>query len=80
MPNAVLVVDMLRGFLEPGYNLYCGDAARSIIPNVRELLKRETEAGSQIGTSAGGSGKPRRPGTERSKMSGSPITHNPSVR
>ena len=48
MPNAVLVVDMLRGFLEPGYNLYCGDAARKIIPNVRELLKRESEAGSQI--------------------------------
>ena len=48
MPNAVLVVDMLRGFLEPGYNLYCGDAARRIISNVRELLKRESEAGSQI--------------------------------
>ena len=48
MPNAVLVVDMLRGFLEPGYNLYCGDDARGIIPNIRELLKREGQAGSQF--------------------------------
>ena len=48
MPNVVLVVDMVRGFLEPGHNLYCGDAAREIIPNVQELLKRETEAGSQV--------------------------------
>ena len=48
MPNVVLVVDMVRGFLEPGHNLYCGDAAREIIPKVQELLKRETEAGSQV--------------------------------
>ncbi len=48
MPNVVLVVDMVRGFLEPGYNLYCGDEAREIIPNVQELLTRETEAGSQV--------------------------------
>ncbi len=48
MPNVVLVVDMVRGFLEQGYNLYCGDGAREIIPNVRELLARETEAGSQV--------------------------------
>lgn len=48
MPNAVLVVDMLRGFLEPGHNLFCGDTARGIIPNVRELLIRESEAGSQL--------------------------------
>ena len=48
MPNAVLVVDMLRGFLEPGYNLYCGDAARGIIPKVRELLQRESGAGSHL--------------------------------
>ena len=34
MPNAVLVVDMVRGFLEPGRNLYCGDDARSIIDPV----------------------------------------------
>ena len=48
MPNAVLVVDMVRGFLEPGYNLYCGDEARSIIGPVRELLRREADTGSAI--------------------------------
>ena len=48
MPNVVLVVDMVRGFLEPGHNLYCGDDARTIIPKVRELVARETEAGSQV--------------------------------
>ena len=47
MPNVVLIVDMVRGFLEPGHNLYCGDDSRKIIPNVLELLKRELEAGSQ---------------------------------
>ena len=40
MANAVLVVDMVRGFLEPGHNLYCGDAARGIIGPVRALLGR----------------------------------------
>ena len=46
MANAVVVADMLRGFLEPGHNLYCGDQSREIIPNVRRLLERE--AGSTI--------------------------------
>ena len=41
MANAVLVVDMLRGFLEEGYPLYCGDKARRIIPNVQRLLEQE---------------------------------------
>lgn len=48
MANAVLVVDMLRGFLEKGYPLYCGDKARTIIPNVQALLKRELAQGSKI--------------------------------
>ena len=48
MANVVLVVDMVRGFLEPGHNLYCGDEARKIIPNVYALLKRESAAGSQV--------------------------------
>ena len=48
MANVVLVVDMVKGFLEPGHNLYCGDEARQIIPNVRLLLERETAGGSQI--------------------------------
>ena len=48
MPSLVLVIDMVRGFLEPGHNLYCGDDARRIISNVQGLLEREREAGSEI--------------------------------
>lgn len=48
MANVVLVVDMLKGFLEPGHNLYCGDASRRIVPNVRRLLERERDTGSAI--------------------------------
>jgi nicotinamidase/pyrazinamidase len=48
MVNAVLVVDMVRGFLEPGHNLYCGDESRAIIPRVWALLERERAAGSAV--------------------------------
>ena len=48
MGNVVLVVDMLRGFLEPGHNLYTGDEARAIIPRVQRLLDEETKAGSRV--------------------------------
>lgn len=48
MSNVVLVVDMLVGFLEPGRNLYCGDEARQIIPNVQRLIEGEQAAGSSI--------------------------------
>ena len=48
MANAVLVVDMLRGFLEEGYPLYCGQRARRIIPNIQRLLEQEIEKGSKI--------------------------------
>ena len=48
MPNAVLVVDLVRGFMEPGHNLYCGDDARRIIAPVRDLLRRETAAGASV--------------------------------
>ena len=48
MSNVVLVVDVVRGFLEPGHNLYCGDDARNIIPRVRSLLERERRAGSEV--------------------------------
>jgi nicotinamidase/pyrazinamidase len=48
MTNVVLVVDMVRGFLEPGHNLYCGDDSRKIIPNVQQLLEKEVAAGSEI--------------------------------
>ena len=48
MADAVLVVDMLRGFLEEGYPLYCGDASRRIIPQVQKLLEQESARGSRI--------------------------------
>lgn len=48
MSNVVLVIDMVDGFLEPGRNLYCGDDAREIIPNVQNLIEREIEQGSSV--------------------------------
>ncbi len=48
MANVVLVVDMLRGFLEEGYPLYCGAGARRIIPSVQSLLDRELAQGSRV--------------------------------
>ena len=48
MANVVIVGDMIRGFCEPGYPLYVGEAIREIIPRVQELLRRETEKGSRI--------------------------------
>jgi nicotinamidase/pyrazinamidase len=48
MADAVLVVDMLRGFLEEGYPLYIGSEARSIIPNIQRLLERELARGAKL--------------------------------
>ena len=48
MANAVLVVDMLRGFLEEGYPLHIGAKARCIIPNIQRLLERELAQGSKV--------------------------------
>jgi nicotinamidase-related amidase len=48
MIDVVLVIDMQRGFLEEGNPLFCGEAARRIIPNVQRLLDRETARGSTI--------------------------------
>ena len=48
MSNAVLVVDMVRGFCEEGGNLYTGETVRKIIPVVRELIERESRNGSKI--------------------------------
>ncbi len=47
MANVVLVIDMVRGFLEPGHNLYCEDY-RALIPRIQALLERETAAGSKV--------------------------------
>jgi len=46
--NAVLVIDMLRGFLEEGCPLYCGHDARRIIPSIRTLLERELAQDSKL--------------------------------
>ncbi len=48
MARAVLVVDMLKGFLEEGYPLYVGDKARQIIPNIQGLLEQELAQVSKI--------------------------------
>ena len=47
MSNVILVVDMLKGFLEPGHNLY-HEESRRIIPYSLELVEREKAAGSEI--------------------------------
>jgi len=48
MAKAVLVVDMLRGFLEEGNPLYCGARVRRIIPSVQRLLEQELAQGSKL--------------------------------
>jgi nicotinamidase/pyrazinamidase len=48
MADAVLVIDMLRGFMEEGNPLYIGAEARGIIPRIQELLDREIARGSRI--------------------------------
>ena len=47
MANVVLVIDMVRGFLEPGHNLYC-EGYRQLIPNIQSLLARETAEGASV--------------------------------
>ncbi len=44
MREVILVVDMLRGFLEEEGTLFCGHPARQIIPHVVALLKQKKEA------------------------------------
>lgn len=46
--EAILAIDMLRGFLEEGFPLYCGEKARAIIPNVVDLLRSKVAQGSKI--------------------------------
>ena len=48
MANAVLVIDMIKGFLEKGYPAYCGHKARSIIPSIQGLLEQELAQGSKL--------------------------------
>ncbi len=49
MPEkALLVIDMLRDFLDPGGALYCGDQAAGVVEPVRELLAAHRRAGSLV--------------------------------
>lgn len=48
MADAVLVTDMLRGFLEEGRPLYCGEKARRIVPRIARLLAQELQKGSKV--------------------------------
>ena len=48
MPEVLLIIDMQRGFLEPGRPLYCGQAARDIIPRVRELAERKLSEKTEV--------------------------------
>jgi nicotinamidase-related amidase len=48
MADTVLVIDMLRGFLEEGFPLFIGKKAQSIVPNIKGLLEKEIDRGSSI--------------------------------
>lgn len=48
MTRAVLVIDMLRGFLEEGHPLFCGTRSRRIIPRIQQLLRSELDKGAQV--------------------------------
>lgn len=48
MKRVVLVIDMVRGFMEEGHALYCGARARRIIPHIQKLLTDETAKGSTV--------------------------------
>lgn len=47
MSNVVLVVDMLKGFLEPGHNLYHAESRR-IIPHAQRLVTEQQAGGAQV--------------------------------
>jgi nicotinamidase/pyrazinamidase len=46
--KALLVIDMLRDFMEPDGALYCGDDARKIIPFVRREIEEFHERGDLV--------------------------------
>jgi len=48
MANAVIVVDMQKGFMAPEGTLYCGDAAREIIPRIRARVEQEQANGAMV--------------------------------
>ncbi len=46
--EALLIIDMLRDFMEPDGALYCGDGARKIIPYVKSLIENKKKEGAII--------------------------------
>ena len=48
MKRALVVVDMLGGFLDEGKPLYCGENARRIIPFVRDKVDEFVRAGEPV--------------------------------
>lgn len=46
--RAMIVVDMLRGFLEAGRPLDCGPTARAIVPAVRRRIEAEMARGAAV--------------------------------
>ncbi len=48
MSDAVIVVDMQRGFLEPGHPLFCGEEARRVIEPIRRCLEKELSKGAAL--------------------------------
>ena len=48
MADVVIVVDMVRGFLEEGYPLSCGEAARRVIDPVGALIEERLGEGDTV--------------------------------
>jgi len=46
--RALMVIDMLRDFMEEGGSLYCGNGARAIIPFVARAVERMRRQGADI--------------------------------
>ena len=46
--TALVVVDMLVDFVEDGGKLYCGPAARAIIPRIQEEVRRARDRGEMV--------------------------------
>lgn len=45
MNEALIVIDMLVDFMEPGGALFCGDAAMGIVPEVERMVKEARKEG-----------------------------------
>jgi len=48
MPNAVLVIDMLKGFCQEGYPLYCGQSVTAVTKSIARLLAEEHRRCSRV--------------------------------